>query len=138
VLDEGLATLLDVAHDREAEVMASREILREAFEIGTYELTPDGYGLYERSAHFVSFLFAQYGRDNYFGASVWFELTGEITDGSRAMVTNCGNCWEGAAVLLSSRHPIDAANPQPGLNPHVLTLYRDLDATGELGIVLRF
>jgi hypothetical protein len=258
VLDEGLATLLSVASNRNADVMASRELLREAFAVGTYELAPNIPALYERSAHFVSFLFAQYGRDtflefekrvrwetyahrplsqwtadfeavygesfeqaweiyatypdcapaqyhlpltacsmletqpvdasllpafildpgpeatftralecdgdeavgpvvyfngsvtrsasyvididNYYGGAgvVWFDLTGEVTDASRAIVTNCGNCWDGAGVFLSSKHPHDYANLQPDTHPHVLTLYRDLDATGEFGIVLRF
>jgi hypothetical protein len=256
VLEEGLATMLNVAINLNTDVMASRELLREAFEAGTYELAPDGQALYERSAHFVSFLFAYYGRDtflefekrvrwetyahrpltqwaadfeavygesfdqawetyatypdcapaqyhlpltacsmlethppdaslfpayiidpgpdatftralecgddgvvgpitffngavtrsasyvididNHFSGMVWFDLTGEITDASRAIITNCGNCWDGAAVFLSRKHPNDGANLQPNLHPHVLTLYRDLDATGEFGIVLRF
>jgi hypothetical protein len=260
VLEEGLATLFDVPDDRKAEVMESREILREALDAGTYLLAPGGREreLYERLAHFISFLFAQYGQDtflefekrvrwetyahrplsqwaadfeavygesfeqaweiyatypdcapaqyhlpltacsmlearpaeasllpafildpgpeatftralecdddgtvgpvvyfngsvtrsasyvididNYYGGAgvVWFDLTGEVTDASRAIVTNCGNCWDGAGVFLSSKHPHDYANLQPDTHPHVLTLYRDVDATGELGIVLRF
>jgi hypothetical protein len=254
VLDEGLATLLEVASDRDADAMASREILREALEVGTYELAPDPPALYERLAHFVSFLFAQYGRDtflefekrvrwetyahrplsqwaadfeavhgesfeqawetyatypdcppaqyhlpltacsmletrppdasllpafilepgpeaiftramecddgevggpvvfngsltrsatyrvdidNHFGGTVWFDLTGEITDASRVIVTDCGNCWEGAGVFLSRKYD-GGANLQSGPNPHAVILYRDLDATGEFGIVTHF
>lgn len=255
VLEEGLATMLSVATNGNADVMASREILGEAFEAGTLELAPDGQALYERLAHFVSFLFAHYGRDtflefekrvrwetyadrplsqwaadfeavygesfeqawetyatypdcapaqyhlpltacsmlethppdasvlpafilepgpestftramecddhevvgpvvsngsrtrsatyvvdidNHFGATVWFNLTGEITDANRVIVTDCGNCWEGAGVFLSSKHPHGGANLQSGPHPHALILYRDLDATGEFGIVTRF
>jgi hypothetical protein len=76
--------------------------------------------------------------DNHFGGMVWFDLTGEITDANRAIITSCGNCWEGSGVFLSSEHPHGGANLQSGPHPHALTLYRDLDATGEFGIVLRF
>jgi hypothetical protein len=259
VLEEGLATLLDAPDDRKAEVMASREILREALDAGTYLLAPDGgeRELYERLAHFISFLFAAYGRDtfleferrvrwettahrplsqwaadfqavygesfeqawetyatypdcppaqyhlpltacsmletrpadaslvpafilepgpeatftralecgdddtvgpvvingsmtrsasyrididNYYGGAgvVSFDLTGEITEASRAIITSCGNCWGGAGVFLSSKYPHDSANLPSGPHPYALTLYRDLDATGEFGIVLGF
>jgi hypothetical protein len=235
--------------------MASREILREALEAGTYMLAPDGYGLYERLAHFISFLFAQYGRDtflefekrvrwetyahrplsqwkddfeavygesfeqawetyatypdcapvqyhlpvtacymletstpsvtvvpyfgpntpgpeatfarmlecdddevvgpyvffngamtrsatylididNWVGSTVGLRLTGEITDANLALLTNCGNCWEGSALFASSSHPTDHQNLQSG--PHALVLYRDLYATGAFGIALSF
>jgi hypothetical protein len=65
VLEEGLATLFDAPIDADAGVMASREMLLEALEAGTWTLAPDSHGLYERLAHFVSFLFAQYGRETF-------------------------------------------------------------------------
>lgn len=65
VLEEGLATLLDVPMDADAGVMASRAILLEALEAGTWSLAPDINGLYERLAHFTSFLFAQYGQEKF-------------------------------------------------------------------------
>jgi hypothetical protein len=256
VLEEGLATVLSVATNGNDDVLASREILSEAVEAGTLELAPDGKGVYERSAHFVSFLFAHYGRDtflefearvrretsadrplsewaadfeavygesfeqaweiyatypdcapaqyhlpltacsmletrpseasllpafilepgpeatftralecdedgvvgpylfynglltrsatyvvdidNHYGGTVWFNLTGEIGDANRAIITDCGNCWEGSGVMLSSKYPHGGANLRSGPHPYALILYRDLDATGEFGIVTKF
>jgi hypothetical protein len=65
VLEEGLATIFDTPINADADIMASREILLDALEAGTWGLAPDGHGLYERVAHFVSFLFAQYGRERF-------------------------------------------------------------------------
>jgi hypothetical protein len=65
VLEEGLATIFDTPINADADVMASREILLDALEAGTWGLAPNSHGLYERVAHFVSFLFAQYGRETF-------------------------------------------------------------------------
>jgi hypothetical protein len=61
VLEEGLAALHDPAQSRTAEVMASRAELLDVLEGGE----SNGYEQYERAAHFVSFLFAQYGRETF-------------------------------------------------------------------------
>ncbi len=63
VLEEGLANLLSAATSRSESVMAPREMLWEALAAGTWAIAEDPHGIYERSAHFVSFLFAQYGRE---------------------------------------------------------------------------
>jgi hypothetical protein len=253
VLEEGVATLFQIAADRSADVMASREVLREALELGTWEAAPSMYALYERLAHFVSFLFAKYGKDafielerrvrwgqtahrplsqwqadfeavygesfeqvwesyatypdcppaqfhlpltecsqlptapldaslmpallvewpesqftrvldcddaqvvgpivfsngafmrsasyyvdldNKLGGAVWIRLTGDVGDSSRAVITSCGNCWDGSAAFVSSSNTSAGGNMQSGR--HTLILYQDLEATGEFGVELSF
>lgn len=64
VLEEGMATLLSDPYHRLSKLVA-REELFDAFEAGTFEQASDPIGLYERSAHFVSFLIAEWGLETF-------------------------------------------------------------------------
>lgn len=74
--------------------------------------------------------------DNWLGGTVWLDLTGELVGASRAILTNCGNCWDGSALFVSSGNPSAYVTLQSG--PYALMLYRDLEASGDFGITLSF
>jgi len=65
VLEEGLATYLDTPTNNRPSKMASRELLLEGLELGTYLVNAQPIEVYERAAHFVSFLVAAWGWDTF-------------------------------------------------------------------------
>ncbi len=253
VLEEGLATLYEHPARSDDQTIVSREELLAALESGTWQGASSGHGLYQRSAHFISFLFAGYGKErfvelerrigseeatpenHYWGLSGWraefeavygpfdavwseyenypdcsaaqfkaplaacamletaapsatldladapestfmpsfacgdedaigpyvftdrsvaraamyvieivdaystmetIELTGEIAEGTRALLTECGDCTDRVGVLLTSAQPSVQLNlPQNGT--YVLILYQDIDEPGAVGITVR-
>jgi hypothetical protein len=61
------------------------------------------------------------------------ELTGDIAEGTRALLMNCGSCWdEGSVLLTQSRPSVVLDLPQSGT--YVLVLYQDVDEPGPVGI----
>ncbi|WP_146156133.1 hypothetical protein [Enhygromyxa salina] len=65
VLEEGLATFLSAPSSNDPAEMVARAQLLEALALGSWEGSEDGRGLYERSAHFVSFLISRSGWDKF-------------------------------------------------------------------------
>lgn len=64
-LEEGLATVLELPYDRDSDVMASRDELLAALETTSWFDNPLSYAMYERAAHFVSFLLAEFGDEKF-------------------------------------------------------------------------
>jgi hypothetical protein len=68
--------------------------------------------------------------------TIFASLAGETGKGSRAILTNCGDCWDGSASMVSQSSPKDLPNLQSGR--HALVLYQAIDEPGEVGIELSF
>ena len=65
VLEEGLASLLEQPSTSDDLNIVSRDELLAALEAGSLQNASSGHGLYQRSAHFISFLFAEFGREKF-------------------------------------------------------------------------
>lgn len=74
--------------------------------------------------------------DNWIGGSVHVTLTGAASERSRLLLTNCGDCWDGSASMLTGSSPSELLNIQSG--PYALILFAEIDAHGELGVRLRY
>ena len=62
-------------------------------------------------------------------------LIGEAASGTRAILSNCGDCWSGSAASVSTNEPFAFADLRSG--PHALVLIQAIDEVGPVGIEIK-
>ena len=95
---------------------------------------PDGRGNWFRMREFVIQVRAV--------AIPRFYLVGDVRPGSRAVLSSCGNCWDGEVIVLNEEHS-EVFSPGVDFDERlVLTLMQphgeDGDEPGELGVLVSY